>query len=86
MDLVARAVARGIQDGSIRPDVGDPKIVALSLWGLSHGLAQCSSCQGQVMEQHYQVPVPVFLEAGFALLTQSLAARSAPKPKAKAKR
>ncbi len=86
MDLVARAVARGIQDGSIRPDVGNPKTVALSLWGLSHGLAQCSSAQGQLMEQHYQVPVPVFLETGFALLTQSLAAQFAQKPKAKPKR
>ena len=86
MELVARAVARGIQDGSIRPDVGDPKTVALSLWGLSHGLAQCSSAQGQVMEQHYQVPVQLFLETGFALLTESLAARPAKKTKSKAKR
>ena len=86
MERVARAVARGIQDRSIRPEVGDPMTVALSLWGLSHGLAQCSAAQGQAIEQYYKVPVPVFLETGFALLNLALAARPKRKPMAKAPR
>jgi len=40
--LTVECLQRGVDDGSIRADLGDPRIVALSFWGYVHGMAQLS--------------------------------------------
>jgi len=37
---VSAAVAHGLADGSIAPEVGDPGLFAVTLWGLTHGVIQ----------------------------------------------
>src|SRR3984957_8470431 len=37
---VVGAITRGIQDGSIRSDVGQPTLFAVTLWAFTHGLIQ----------------------------------------------
>jgi TetR/AcrR family transcriptional regulator len=40
LDVMAAAIAAGQADGSIRRDLGEPSIVALSLWGFLQGSLQ----------------------------------------------
>jgi AcrR family transcriptional regulator len=37
---VVGAITSGIRDGSIRPDVGQPTMLAVTLWAFTHGLIQ----------------------------------------------
>ncbi|MEM1118106.1 MAG: TetR/AcrR family transcriptional regulator [Bacteroidota bacterium] len=37
------AIERGMTDGTIRPDLGDPAETALALWGVVHGVVQVTA-------------------------------------------
>lgn len=41
--VVVSALLTGIEDGSVRRDVGDPDVVCIALWAFSHGLIQLAS-------------------------------------------
>ncbi len=74
MNLVTDSVKRGIADGSIRPDVGDPLTVALCLWGFTHGLAQLGATQRATIEDFHGTPIARFRDTGFQTLRRSLQA------------
>jgi len=42
---VVQAIETGIRDGSIRPDVGDPLLLALTLWAFTHGIIQIAAAR-----------------------------------------
>ena len=44
------SIERGMQDGSIRPDVGPPALVGLTLWGLMAGVIQLAATKSAVIE------------------------------------
>jgi AcrR family transcriptional regulator len=46
MDAVVQAIKVGHQDGSIRPDVGDPMMLAVTLWAFTHGIIQLAMAKG----------------------------------------
>ena len=37
LEMMAAAIREGIEDGSIREDIGDPMQTAICLWGCTHG-------------------------------------------------
>ena len=74
MNLVTDAVKRGIADGSIRPDVGDPLTVSLCRWGFTHGLAQLGATQRATIENFHGTPIARFRDTGFQTLRRSLQA------------
>jgi hypothetical protein len=41
-ELTVECLQRGVDDGSIRPDLGDLRLAALGLWGYVDGMAQLS--------------------------------------------
>ena len=43
---VVQAIETGIRDGSIRADVVDPLLLALSLWAFTHGIIQIAMAKG----------------------------------------
>jgi AcrR family transcriptional regulator len=43
---VVKAIETGIRDGSIRPDVGEPMLLAVTLWGFTHGIIQVAMAKG----------------------------------------
>jgi TetR/AcrR family transcriptional regulator len=47
--ITSNAVRLGIQDGSIRADIGDPFLVAVSLWGMMHGVIQLSMTKANLL-------------------------------------
>lgn len=70
-ELIVASLNRGIVDGSVRNDLGDPYVTALSLWAFSHGVIQIASTKGGQIE-HEGTPVQVFIEHAFGLALRSL--------------
>jgi len=46
LGAVVGAITSGIRDGSIRPDVGEPTLLAVTLWAFTHGLIQLAMAKG----------------------------------------
>lgn len=74
-ELKSDLVRRGIRDGSIRRDIGDPQIVSTCLWAFSHGLAQLLAVKGTHLCQNLGLDIPKTVETGFALLRRTLAGK-----------
>jgi AcrR family transcriptional regulator len=70
-EVIVAALNRGVEDGSIRADIGDPYVTALSLWAFTHGLIQIAASKAGTMA-HKGIPVEVFVEHAFALELSSL--------------
>jgi AcrR family transcriptional regulator len=64
---VVKAIETGKRDGSIRPDVGEPMLLALALWAFTHGLIQIVVAKGKDLE-HSGTTSEAFADYAFALL------------------
>jgi AcrR family transcriptional regulator len=71
--VVVAAIRTGLADGSIRRDIGDPTLLAVSLWAFTHGIIQLAMAKARDLE-HLQISVPDFSEYAFGLLTSMTAA------------
>jgi TetR/AcrR family transcriptional regulator len=72
----------GIQDGSLRRDMGRPEVVALTLWGLMYGIIQLISTKEAILS-HIGVSNKQMVENALQLATRGLIADSNPAPKRK---
>jgi AcrR family transcriptional regulator len=70
-EVIVGSLARGVADGSIRADLGDLYLTALSLWAFSHGLIQIAATKSGHMA-HEGVAVQDFVEHALALALGSL--------------
>ncbi|HEY2339321.1 MAG TPA: hypothetical protein VGH75_02175, partial [Steroidobacteraceae bacterium] len=50
--LMVGVLETGVRDGSIRPDLGDPRVVANTLWGMTHGVVQLASTKAKILALH----------------------------------
>ena len=74
--VVVQAIECGIADGTVRPTVGAPIMLAVTLWSFTHGLAQLAMAKGSDMAR-FGIGIPELSNYGFDLLrrvTQNLAA------------
>jgi AcrR family transcriptional regulator len=70
--LMIDAIERGIADGSIRRDVGKPPVVAIALWGLTHGIIQIAATKAaQIARQG--VSTRELTDQAFLMLHRALA-------------
>jgi AcrR family transcriptional regulator len=46
LGTVVEAISCGLHDGSIRRDIGDPTMFALTLWAFTHGVIQLATVKG----------------------------------------
>src|SRR5262249_57421266 len=65
--LMQEALELGLQDGSIRPDVGDSKAVSVCLWGFTHGLLQLSSAKAKLLA-HEGLHPPELLQQAMLMM------------------
>lgn len=72
-ELMGRTLQTGIDDGSIRPDIGPPDIVAVTLWGFMHGIMQVATNKASVL-MHSGVEFNALLEKALELAIRSLQA------------
>jgi AcrR family transcriptional regulator len=64
---VVQAIDTGIRDGSIRSDIGDPRVFALTLWAFTHGIIQIATVKGGDLARH-GIDVAGFNDNAFQLL------------------
>jgi AcrR family transcriptional regulator len=65
--MVVQAIELGIQDGSIRPNVGAPVLLAMTLWAFTHGIIQLAMAKGEDLSRH-GITIPHFSDNAFDLL------------------
>lgn len=61
--VMTDAIQLGINDGSIRPDVGNPDVVATVLWGFMHGVIQLVAAKQPVLAFRGITPQQLFAQA-----------------------
>jgi len=67
LGTVIQAVQTGISDGSIRADIGDPRMFAMTLWAFTHGIIQLMTAKASDFTRH-GVAIPAFTDNAFSLL------------------
>jgi len=67
LGTVVQAIETGIRDGSIRADIGDPLLFALTLWAFTHGIIQIAMAKGSDLARR-GVAVQDFSNYAFQLL------------------
>jgi AcrR family transcriptional regulator len=72
--LMVAVIETGIRDGSIRPDVGDAKVVSTVLWGYMHGVLQLAATKANVLA-HDGVNIKDLVDQALVMATRSLEAR-----------
>jgi hypothetical protein len=72
---MVKIIEVGIQDGSIRRDVGDPKIVATALWGFMHGVLQMASTKANHLA-HDGIATSNLVEHALLMAIRSVEARA----------
>jgi TetR/AcrR family transcriptional regulator len=65
--VVVQAIECGTADGSVRPTIGEPILLAVTLWSFTHGLAQLAMAKGSDMAR-FGIGVPELSDYGFGLL------------------
>jgi len=73
LGLVAQAVKKGQDDGSISRECGDPMLAAVSIWAFAHGLIQVSTSKECMLKDDLGVSAAAMTEHGLRLLRRSLA-------------
>lgn len=71
--LLVEVVERGIRDGSIRSDVGNPLAAATTLWAFTHGAIQIANTKAKVLA-HHGVDGRQLLDQAMVMAARSLAA------------
>ena len=72
-NLMVEVIETGIRDGSIRADVGDPKIVSTALWGFMHGVLQLASTKANHLA-HDGIATRDLVEHALLMATRSVQA------------
>jgi AcrR family transcriptional regulator len=70
-EVIVESLNRGIADGSVRGDLGDPYVTALALWAFTHGVIQIYTTKGGQIE-HEGTPVNAFIDHAIELALRSL--------------
>ena len=67
LGTVVGAITTGIRDGSIRPDVGAPTMLAVTLWAFTHGLIQVAMAKGNDLAR-FGVAIPELSDYALGLI------------------
>jgi AcrR family transcriptional regulator len=70
-ETIVASLDRGIADGSIRSDIGDPLMTGLALWAFSHGLIQIAATKSGQMELE-GIAVQRFVDHATAMALRTL--------------
>lgn len=65
-EVTVSALLCGQRDGSLRPDLGDPLLVAISLWGFTHGVILLAQTKGAMFD-HLGYSTDGFLDSALEL-------------------
>jgi AcrR family transcriptional regulator len=74
--VVVEAINIGMHDGSVRADVGEPIMLAVTMWAFTHGLIQLAMAKGSDMAR-LGIGVPELGNYGFELIRMMAAGGAA---------
>jgi TetR/AcrR family transcriptional regulator len=64
---LVQAIETGIRDGSIRANIGNPLMLAITLWAFTHGIIQLAMAKGSDLARR-GIAIPDFSNYSFQLL------------------
>src|ERR1700694_5273959 len=67
LGTVIQSIEAGLRDGSIRPDVGQPALLATTLWAFTHGIVQVAMAKGSELAR-FGIAVPDMSNYAFGLI------------------
>lgn len=70
-ETIVASLNRGVADGSIRADIGDPYLTSLALWAFSHGVVQIAATKAGHMAAE-GIPVQRFFDQAIVLALRTL--------------
>ena len=76
ISVVVAAIRTGIADGSVRADIGDTMLFAVTLWAFTHGVIQLAMAKGSDLAR-LGIAIPDFSEYALSLLRSVGAPRAA---------
>jgi AcrR family transcriptional regulator len=71
MGTVVEVIEGGIRDGSLRKDIGDPLMLAHTLWAFTHGITQVVMAKGAELARR-GIATPDFSNYAFRLLNAAV--------------
>jgi AcrR family transcriptional regulator len=82
LGVLIKALHVGIEDGSLRRDMGPPEVVALTLWGLMYGIIQLISTKEAILT-HIGVSSKQMVDNALLMATRGLTTPDTPARKRK---
>lgn len=73
--VIVESLRSGVADGSVRADVGDPTLVAFTLYGFIHGIVQIATTKAAVLPLHGVIPKTLIAHA-IVMARRSIETRS----------
>ena len=70
--LVA-SIEAGVRDGSVRADIGSPKLMSVTLWGFMHGIIQLTTTKAHALAHHGVTPMAL-IDHAISMITRDLQA------------
>src|ERR1700736_5328949 len=64
---VVGAIEAGLRDGGIRPDIGEPVLLATTLWAFTHGIIQLAMAKGSDLAR-FGIAIPDFSNYALGLI------------------
>lgn len=71
-EVIVATLKRGMADGSVRADLGDPYVTSLALWAFTHGVILIAASKGAQIE-HEGIRVESMIEHALGLALRSIA-------------
>ena len=71
-EIIVATLERGIADGSVRRDIGDPYVTSLALWSFTHGVILIAASKGAQIE-HEGIRIGTMIEHALGLALRSIA-------------
>jgi TetR/AcrR family transcriptional regulator len=65
--VVVQAIQAGIGDGTIRPDIGEPVLLATTLWAFTHGIIQLAMAKSSDLAR-FGIAIPDLSNYAFGLI------------------
>lgn len=72
-EIIVATLERGIADGSVRADLGNPYVTSLALWAFTHGVILIAASKGAQIE-HEGIRVEAMIEHAFGMALHSIKA------------
>ena len=67
LGAVVQAIEAGLRDGGIRPDIGEPVLLATTLWAFTHGVIQLAMAKGSDLAR-FGIAIPDFSNYALGLI------------------